>query len=465
MGDHGLNPDTIVQRATPAGEGGLAVVRVSGPEARSMAEAVFRRATAPARPLRWRHAYYGRLVDPASGRDVDEVVLTLYAPGASFTGEAMAEIGCHAGPIAVGRVIELFQRLGARPAEPGEFSKRAFLNGRLDLCQAEAICDLVRARSDEAAQAALRQLDGGLSERVRGLRDSLMGLLAEIEVTIDFPDDDLVPVTTDHAERRCEEAMRALDDLLSRAEVGRSLREGVVVAIAGRPNVGKSSLLNGLLGRQRAIVTSEPGTTRDLIEEQITLAGIPFRLVDTAGLRAASGEVEAMGVDLALRAIETADICLVVLDASMPIEAEDRRVMDQVRERCARRVGVLNKRDLPARLTAEQASAALACSAWVHTSAIEPGGTTELERALAELVAGGGISAEGELLTNARHAHLMRMARAELDSAAAAAREGVPVDLVSIRIRAAAEHLGEITGETLVPELVDRIFSTFCLGK
>jgi len=463
MSGHGLDPDTIVQRATPAGEGGLAVVRVSGPETRSIVEAVFRRASAG--PLRWRHAYHGRLVDPASGREIDEVVVTLFAPGASFTGETMAEIGCHAGQVTVGRVLELFHGLGARPAEPGEFSKRAFLNGRLDLCQAEAICDLVRARSDAAAQAALRQLEGGLSLRVRGLRGALMDLLAEIEVTIDFPDDDLVPVTTEHAEQRCSEVLESLDALLARAEVGRSLREGIVVAIAGRPNVGKSSLLNVLLGRQRAIVTSEPGTTRDLIEEQVTLEGIPVRVIDTAGLRAASGEVEAMGVDLALRAIETADVCLVVLDASVPLEPEDLRVMDQVRARCPRRIGVLNKRDLPERLAADEASAALECSAWVQTSAIEPDGTAELEAALAELVTAGGLSAEGELLTNARHTHLLRGARAELESAAAAAREGVPIDLVSIRIRAAAEQLGEITGETLVPDLIDRIFSTFCLGK
>lgn len=457
MSTQTLLADTIAAIATPPGEGAIGIVRVSGPDALVCARRAFRRAGS--RPLvspRPRYLYLGTVVDPRSGRALDEALLAYFAAPRTYTGEDLIEVSCHGGRLAVQAVYEAFLAAGARAARPGELTLRAYLNGRIDLAQAEAVSDLIRARTDRALRLALDGLGGGLSERVRSLRAQVVQALAQVTARIDFPEDDVpdVPVAP-----LIEPALAAADHLIATARTGRVYREGVRLAIVGTPNAGKSSLLNRLLGANRAIVTEIPGTTRDTLEETLNIEGIPFVVTDTAGIRESHDPVERFGIERSRAALEAADVILHVIDASRPVADDDRAIARLIGERPS--LLVANKSDLPA--VADVASFGLAPLA---VSALTGTGLPELHFALARLATGDDAAADDSVLvTNARHADGLVRARDHLRAALATEREGLPADFVSIDLRLALEALGEITGESATDDLLDAIFTTFCIGK
>ncbi len=448
--------DTIVAVGTPLGEGGIGIIRMSGPEA----PAILRRLVAPTRsgewlPWRLRH---GRVVEPDTGAPVDEVLAVWMAPPRTYTRQDVAEIHCHGGMVALGRVLDLCLRAGARLAEPGEFTLRAFLNGRLDLAQAEAVLDVVRAKSRAGLRLAMGQLEGKLSARVSAVRGQLVEALAHVEAAIDFPDDEIPPCDLPAL---LGGAAAELDALLAGAGQGMAYRQGLRTAIVGRPNVGKSSLLNALLRAERAIVAPIPGTTRDTVEESAVIGGMPLVLVDTAGLTDTADPVERLGVERSRAALDAADLVLWVLDGSQPPTAQDQAIAGLVEGRAG--VLVVNKCDLP-RAPGHEALA----PGWrgVQVSALTGQGLASLEQAVLDTVLAGRVQAGQEpLVSRPRHADALRRAREHVAAAARAHAEGWPDDCIAIDLRAAAAALGEITGETVSEDLVVRIFSSFCVGK
>jgi len=464
--------DTIAAIATPPGEGGIGIVRVSGLQALAIADRLFHR---PARRSKIQNPsslpshtlHYGLVRDPETGERVDDVLLLLFRAPRSYTGEDVAEFSCHGGPVTLGRVLALALRAGARMAEPGEFTQRAFLNGRMDLAQAEAVCDQIRARTAAAQRVALRQREGGLSREVARLKDDLVGALAAVEVTIDFSEEvgdlDYVAMAA-----RLAQIREGIERLISTAERGRVYREGVRLAIVGRPNVGKSSLLNALLRENRAIVTPVAGTTRDVIEETANVRGIPLTALDTAGLRETEDLVERIGVERARAALETASLRLFVLDAGAGWTAEDAAIAAQVARR--RAVWALNKIDIvseqQAALLADSLRAKSEDAPVVPVSAVTGAGMETLEETLANVILGGAVDeSEEAVVSNVRHLRALESARDSLQDAARTTAEGLPPDFISIDLRAALDALGQITGETATEEIIHRIFHDFCIGK
>lgn len=450
--------DTIAAISTPVGEGGIGIVRVSGPEALDVAGRVFR--PARGRPLEERRSHtvaFGHVVDPDADEAVDQALATVFRAPHSFTGEDTVEVSTHGGPVPLRRTLGLMLRAGARIAEPGEFTRRAFVHGRLDLAQAEAVIDSIRAKSEAGLKVAIRQLEGELSRRVSAARDALLAVTAGVEAATDFPDE--VPEPDRGA--LADEVSKVLEDvraLLATAESGRVYREGVACAIIGRPNVGKSSILNALLRDARAIVTDVPGTTRDVLEESIILDGVAIRLMDTAGLRETDDVVERLGVERTRAAIAEADVLLVVLDASEPLTPEDTEVLQAAQGRTA--VIALNKCDLPAALEPEGAPGTV-----VPVSMATGDGLHELEKALAQVVLAGKVSPGETLVSQARHRRSLEEAEASLAAVLETLAGGWPMDLVAQDLQAAARHLGEIGGQTASERVIAEIFSRFCVGK
>jgi tRNA modification GTPase len=457
----GFDTDTIVAIATPLGEGGIGVVRLSGPAALSIGARLFRGAVdADPEQFASHTVHLGRAVEPESGETIDTALFTPFRAPHSYTGEEVVEISGHGSPRALLRLVEAAQRLGARLAEPGEFTRRAFLNGRMDLAEAEAVADLIRARTDASLRIATRQLEGRLSTIIRAIRADLVTLLAEIEAAIDFPDDVEPPASPEIA-ARVTTALASAERLLSTADAGRLFREGAAVVIAGRPNVGKSSLLNALLRESRAIVTEVPGTTRDVIEEAVNIRGIPLRAIDTAGLRDTTDVVERLGVERSHREIKAADLVLWVVDLSEPITEEDRRIGDQFRGRPF--LLVANKADLPFRLDPHQLVASGAPV--IRTVAPTGDGIEALEDAIAARLLGTGVSSEDVLVSNARHRARLESAAAALRQAVATVEAGFEQAMLAIDLKIAAEALGEITGESVTEATISEIFARFCVGK
>ncbi len=458
--------DTIAAIASPLGTAGIGVIRISGSEARSVASHIFRTAKGKVDEFITHTAHYGLLVDPDTEEHIDEVVLTVFWAPKSYTGEDVVEISCHGGLAVLKRALNAVLRSGARLAEPGEFTRRAFVNGRIDLAQAEAVNDLIRARTDDARRAALRQLEGRLSEIVRSAADRLLGVIAAIEAAIDFPDD--VDEPNDEWIREEITAVKSsITGLLESFDKGRAYREGLRVVIAGRVNVGKSSLLNALLRHARAIVTPIPGTTRDVIEENIEIHGLPVVAIDTAGIRTTEDPVEKIGVELTQAALESADLILAVLDASEEIKQADIELLEQIKDRPG--IIVLNKIDL-----VPEESLGLRSSfvqelglslPLVRMCASSGQGIEELENTITELVASQGIGSESAVVTNARHRQLLLSALNDLQQALDTLESNEPIDLLSVDLSAARNALGMITGETASEDLIDRIFSEFCIGK
>lgn len=450
--------DTIAAIATPIGSAGIGVIRISGPCAFEVASRVF---TSDPRQLPSHTAKHGRLVDPATHELLDDAVLTVFKSPKSYTGEDVAELSCHGGmatmKVAMGAVLEA----GARLAAPGEFTQRAFLNGKLDLAQAEAVNDLIRSRTDAARKVALAQLDGELSANVDALLDLGMGVLAAVEAAIDFPDD--VPEPDRDWIRDQTASMRAgLQELLAGFEKGRLYREGLRMAIVGRVNVGKSSLLNALLRHARAIVTPIPGTTRDLIEESVEIHGIPIVAIDTAGIRQTEDPVEKIGVDLTRKSIESADVVALVIDAAQGMHEEDLLLLDSISNKPV--ITVINKIDLVAESELENAAESVPPgSSLALTSAKTGDGIEEFEAALAEIA--GGADTESAMVSNVRHKEALRSAYVSLGHVIDGLGRGEPVDLLSVDVAGACDSLGLITGKTASHDLLDRIFSEFCIGK
>jgi len=442
--------DTIAAISTPVGEGGIGIVRMSGSHALAIANRIF------PKQLIHRRLVYGYIINPHSGEKIDEVLMSYMAAPHTYTREDMVEINCHGGPIPVQRVFELILKEGARLAHPGEFTLRAFLNGRIDLAQAEAVVDIIRAKTEASQRLALSGLQGRLSKEVKELRQILMNVLAYLTARIDFPEDE---VEEQEIIPSLLNTRNKLGILIANAHAGIIYRQGVRVALVGRPNVGKSSLLNALLQRERAIVSPLPGTTRDTLEETISLKGIPFVLIDTAGIGITTDPLQDVAVKRSRQAITQADLVLMVIDISQSLTQEDREIWRLVSENYG--IIVANKADLPHQ-------AQLEGMAWpkVNTSALTGRGLPDLEAAMVEQVMGRRIHTTDELLvTNPRHQQALIKAQTHLGSALSGVKSGLPDDFVTIDLTEALNALGEITGETVSEELLDTIFNQFCVGK
>jgi tRNA modification GTPase len=460
--------DTICALATPPGESGLAVVRVSGEEAREVLSQRFAREAggSPAPPPEAGRAAHGYFLG-AGGEAVDEVVLVLYRAPRSYTGEDMAEISCHGSMQVVEEVLEALCSAGARVAEPGEFTRRAFLNGKIDLPQAEAVADLIESRSALARRVALEGLTGALGRQVRATAAGLLDLLADVEASIDFAEEDVELFSREELAERARRALGQVRDLRATSRQGRRLRSGVRVALVGAPNVGKSSLFNRLLGEERAIVTEIPGTTRDRLREAITLGGYPLLLEDTAGLRSEPEEIEAIGLQGTLEAMREADLLIVVLDASRPAGEEEAAAWSEVDP--SRAFLALNKIDLGHRLASGEAAGRLGVesSRVFPVSALEGTGVGELHRALARYLGGDEASAAAgiRVAVNARQDALLAGAGSGLEGLIESLGSGEPPEVLALDLRTALEALEEITGERISDDVLGRIFERFCVGK
>ncbi len=454
--------DTIAAISTPPGEAGLGIVRLSGPRAAAIARALFR----PRRPRpAWRshQLYLGHIVDPRGGI-IDEVLLTLMKAPHTYTREDVVEINCHSGYGVLSRLLSLVLEHGARLAQPGEFTLRAFLSGRIDLTQAEAVLEVVRARTDVSLQVAAGHLQGSLGRRLQQNREALLDLLARVEAALDFPEEaEELPAAALQAGLAAQES--SLTELAATYREGRLLREGLLTVIAGRPNAGKSSLLNRLLDLDRAIVTEIPGTTRDLIEEVITLGGILVRLSDTAGLRPARDRLEELGIERTKARLAQADLVLYLLDGSRPLSPEDRKALAELAGR--RGLAVVNKVDLPRSLQDADLEGITPFPV-VAVSALTGEGIEALKQAMVDLALGGGLKLAGEMVTQTRHHRHLESALACLNQAREllAAPAGAPAwELVALELKEAIREVGEITGQEVGDEVLERIFGEFCLGK
>ncbi|UCD56738.1 MAG: tRNA uridine-5-carboxymethylaminomethyl(34) synthesis GTPase MnmE [Candidatus Hydrogenedentota bacterium] len=455
---------TICAISTPLGHSGIGIVRLSGPEAVTIAGR-FLAATnglslsdQPAHRL-----VHGRVID--EGCVVDEVLVSVMRSPHSYTTEDVVEVNCHGGIVALRKTLELMLKAGARLAEPGEFTKRAFLNGRIDLAQAEAVADLIGAKTTASLRAAANQLQGKLSDRIRSLRETLADCLAYVEATIDFPEDEVPELPNPSVLATVKEIVSDIDTLLRNAEGGKLYREGVSTVIVGKPNVGKSSILNSILNEPRAIVTHEPGTTRDVIVESVDLRGIALRLSDTAGIRDPGCEVERMGVERSERAIEEADLALFVTDSSAPLSSEDRRIIERLIDKLHVIVAA-NKTDLKPDADLSEVAERLPGRKIVRTSATEGIGIKELEEAIfGEITDGAAIAPEEILISRLRHQVALETARAALGFASDALEKSLSLEFVAVDLRDALDALGEIVGAVVTDDLLDRIFSEFCIGK
>jgi len=451
--------DTIAAIATPLGEGALAVVRLSGNKALALADKAFAPAGKSSRKPSAAESHtiqYGHIV--RNGAVIDEVLVAILRAPRTFTREDMVEITCHGGILAAKAVLDTVLAAGARLALPGEFTRRAFLNGRIDLAQAEAVADLIYARTELALSAANEQLAGKLSQRINKLRDSLLRTLAHIEAHIDFPEEDIAPDTRDHLLKAMDDGKQFIDELLRTANEGQLLRRGIRVAIVGRPNVGKSSLLNQLLGHDRAIVSPIAGTTRDTIEETANIRGIPVVFVDTAGLREARDEIEVEGIRRSHQTIARAELILHVLDGSEPLDDEDRAYLEEFTGR--KRILVVNKSDLPRDLELP------ALRAHVEMSCKTGDGLEALKDSIRSLVWAGEIRADMlQVMVNSRHEDALNRGRTALIRAADELRKNQTLEVVAMELRIAVNAIGEIVGQTTTEDLLDSIFSQFCIGK
>jgi tRNA modification GTPase len=464
--------DTIAAIATPLGEGGISVIRISGKQAINIANRLFKGGTSLA-AAGTHTAHFGKLLDKA-GSVVDDVVVTIFLEPNSYTGESTAELSCHGGIFVTKRILELILDEGARHAEPGEFTKRAFLNGKLDLSQAEAVADLIHARSDSAHHASVQQLEGVLSRRIRRLRSNLIDSIGLLELELDFVEENLEFVDKKKFQGSISEAIGEIDCLLGSFSAGRIYREGVKVVIAGPPNAGKSSLLNALLESNRAIVTDVPGTTRDTIEEMVSIEGVSFRLVDTAGMRETHDVVEREGVKRAEDEARTGDIVLFVIDASKEAENTDWSRVQNFSEspslRDTKQIFVLNKADLPMRPASEVlgprlSSQDLRC---VEVSARTAAGLEILQRMLVELAFSGKKPAGNDgaaTVTSLRHFEALKRSKESLTMAQDSLKRNQSSEFVAVDLRNALDCLGEVTGEVTSEEILNNIFSKFCVGK
>lgn len=451
--------DTITAISTPLGEGAIGIVRLSGTDALAIAQSVFKGKNLE--QVASHTINYGHIIDPNTGTIVDEVMVSVMLAPKTFTRENVVEINTHGGIAVTNEILQLLIRQGARMAEPGEFTKRAFLNGRVDLTQAEAVMDIIRAKTDKAMTIAVKQLDGSLSQLINDTRQEILNTLAQVEVNIDYPEyDDVEEMTTALLREKTQEFQSLLENLLRTAKRGKILREGLSTAIIGRPNVGKSSLLNNLLREDKAIVTDIAGTTRDVIEEYVNIKGVPLKLVDTAGIRETDDLVEQIGVERSKKALQEADLVLLVLNASEKLTDQDRALLNLSQD--SNRIILLNKTDLEQKIELEQLPADL-----IPISVLTNQNINLIEDRINQLFFdnAGLVEQDATYLSNARHISLIEKAVQSLEAVNDGLALGMPVDLLQVDLTRTWEILGEITGDTAPDELITQLFSQFCLGK
>jgi tRNA modification GTPase len=455
--------DTIAAVATGIGEGGISIIRLSGDKALKIADSVFRGKNGSSLlNIKTYTMRYGHIVTKDTCEVVDEVIVSFMKGPRSFTAEDTVEINCHGGVIATNRVLEEIIKAGARLAEPGEFTKRAFLNGRIDLSQAEAVIDIIRAKTDLSMKSALAQSEGRISREITNMRNRLLGVIAHIEATVDFPEDDLEEATAEKIKVDLQEIVQYLEMLISSANEGKILREGLNVVIVGKPNVGKSSLLNALVMENRAIVTEVAGTTRDVIEEYINIEGIPIKIIDTAGIRETEDIVERLGVEKSKQKINEADLIILMLDVSRALDNEDREIIESMKDK--KYILMLNKVDLESKLNLSEIEH-LNKDQVIETSALKGTGIDRLKEIIRNMFFKGQVTANGLMITNTRHKEALIRAKEKCDAALLTLKSGFSIDFASIDARGAWTSLGEITGDTMEEDLLDKIFSEFCIGK
>lgn len=453
--------DTIAAIATPIGEGGISIIRVSGENALEIVNKIFRGANL--NKVASHTIHYGHIIDYANKDVVDEVLVTVMLAPKTFTRENTVEVSCHGGLLVTQKILQLILDNGARMATPGEFTKRAFINGRIDLTQAESIMDIIEAKTDRARQVAMKQLEGGLLFEIRKLRQELLNTMAHEEVNIDYPEYDMDDVTSKEMYDKAQQVIKEIDKLLATAQEGKVVRSGLATAIVGRPNVGKSSLLNYLSKEEKAIVTNIAGTTRDTLEEYVSLKGILLKLIDTAGIRQTDDIVEKIGVERSKRAITESDLVLLLINSSEELTEEDQKLLELTQDK--KRIVILNKADQVAKITKKDIQK-ITDSPIVTISILKKQNMIGLEEAIKSLFLQGITDSKSEVMvTNQRQNDLLRKAKQSLIEAIEAINDNMPLDLVQIDLKEAWDSLGEITGDTAPDELITQLFSKFCLGK
>ncbi|MBV5113914.1 MULTISPECIES: tRNA uridine-5-carboxymethylaminomethyl(34) synthesis GTPase MnmE [Bacillus] len=458
--------DTIAAISTPMGEGAIAIIRLSGPDAVQIADRMYKGPKEKKLVSVDSHTiHYGHIVDSSTEQVIEEVMVSVLRAPKTFTREDVIEINCHGGIVTVNKVLQLALKEGARLAEPGEFTKRAFLNGRIDLSQAEAVMDLIRAKTDRAMNVAMTQMEGRLSGLIKRLRGEILETLAHVEVNIDYPEyDDVEEMTHRVLVEKATSVKKEIESLLTTSQQGKILREGLSTVIIGRPNVGKSSLLNSLVQETKAIVTDIPGTTRDVIEEYVNVRGVPLRLVDTAGIRETEDIVERIGVERSRQVLKEADLILLVLNYSEELSEEDIKLFEAVSGMDI--IVIVNKTDLEPKLDVEKVKGLAKDRPVVTTSLLQEKGIDELEMAIQSLFFTGSIES-GDLtyVSNTRHIALLQEAKQSIEDALEGIEMDVPIDIVQIDLTRCWEQLGEIIGDAVHESLIDQLFSQFCLGK
>ncbi|SUM74789.1 tRNA uridine-5-carboxymethylaminomethyl(34) synthesis GTPase MnmE [Staphylococcus hominis] len=456
--------DTITSISTPMGEGAIGIVRLSGPEAVEIGDKLYK-GKKKLKDVPSHTINYGHIIDPETDEVVEEVMISVLRAPKTFTREDVIEINCHGGILTINRILELTMTHGARMAEPGEYTKRAFLNGRIDLSQAEAVMDFIRSKTDRASKVAMNQIEGRLSDLIKQQRQSILEILAQVEVNIDYPEyDDVEDATTEFLLAQSKKIKNEIDQLLETGTQGKIMREGLSTVIVGKPNVGKSSMLNNLIQDNKAIVTEVAGTTRDVLEEYVNVRGVPLRLVDTAGIRDTEDIVEKIGVERSRKALSEADLILFVLNNNEPLTEEDRTLYEVIKNEDA--IVIVNKTDLERRLDIEEVKTMIGDTPLIQTSMLKQEGIDELELQIRDLFFGGEVQNQDmTYVSNSRHISLLKQARQTIQDAIDAAEAGIPMDMVQIDLTRTWELLGEIIGESASDELINQLFSQFCLGK
>ncbi|KAB2191968.1 tRNA uridine-5-carboxymethylaminomethyl(34) synthesis GTPase MnmE [Staphylococcus epidermidis] len=456
--------DTITSIPTPMGEGAIGIVRLSGPQAIEIGDILYK-GKKKLSEVETHTINYGHIIDPETKETVEEVMVSVLRAPKTFTREDIIEINCHGGILTINRILELTMTYGARMAEPGEYTKRAFLNGRIDLSQAEAVMDFIRSKTDRASKVAMNQIEGRLSDLIKKQRQSILEILAQVEVNIDYPEyDDVEDATTDFLLEQSKRIKEEINRLLETGAQGKIMREGLSTVIVGRPNVGKSSMLNNLIQDNKAIVTEVAGTTRDVLEEYVNVRGVPLRLVDTAGIRDTEDIVEKIGVERSRKALSEADLILFVLNNNEPLTEDDQTLFEVIKNEDV--IVIINKTDLEQRLDVSELREMIGDMPLIQTSMLKQEGIDELEIQIKDLFFGGEVQNQDmTYVSNSRHISLLKQARQSIQDAIDAAESGIPMDMVQIDLTRTWEILGEIIGESASDELIDQLFSQFCLGK
>lgn len=456
--------DTIAAIATAPGEGGIGIIRMSGSESLNILRKVFRlKSGSEFKEFKTHTVKYGYVIDPLTGETIDECIAVYMAGPKTYTREDVVEINCHGGVVSVRQVLETVLNSGARMSEAGEFTKRAFLNGRIDLSEAEAVMDLIRSKTDESAKLALEQTRGKTSKKVKEVSGKLLNALAHIEAAVAFPEDDIEDVVSDKVTLAVKEVLEDVNALIESSNAGKIYRDGLNTIIVGKPNVGKSSLLNTLLQEKRAIVTDIPGTTRDVIEEYVNIRGIPVRLVDTAGIRETEDLVEKIGVEKSKEYIEKSDLVILMLDNGRSLEEQDKEIIKFVKDKKV--IVIINKIDLKGELELDYIKERFNEGSIVYTSVNTEEGIEEVKDKIAQLVNSGDISIKDVYITNVRHRDVLIKAKEGLVEGLNALSLNMPLDMASVELKDAYLKLGEITGEAYSEDILDKIFSDFCIGK